>query len=494
MQKLCKNLEEAYGREGEKALVFPSYGVAKRCREFFKKFSAESSKVRIVRLSTPVLDNEDDVNAKVQAHIAALFFPESEFTYAKQFWQHTGEIVSSRMAEFCLARLATDTKRTPSPPQKPVGSEEDTDKFVEERFGRNLDLSFADEAKVALRRRISAKINETATGSITTSENDVYLYPTGMNSIFSAHRAFLEARQGNEKGLKSVCYGFPYVDSLNILKKFGPGVHFYGSGESADLDDLEKKLEAGERILILFCEFPSNPLLKSPDIRRIDQLARKYDFGVVVDETVGNLLNVCVTPFADIVVSSLTKVFSGDSNVMGGSLVLNPSSRYYQDLKKALENQYEDIFWAEDAIYLERNSRDIVERNQRINENAEAVAALLKDSAPIKELYYPKYNPSKHLFDACKTADGGYGGLLSIVFHNPEHAVKFYDAVNTAKGPSLGTNFTLTSPYTILAHYGELDYVEQFGVSRHLVRISVGLEEQSGLLKVFEQGLSAIDE
>lgn len=450
--------------------------------------------MRIVRLSTPVLDNEDDVNAKVQAHIAALFFPESEFTYAKQFWQHTGEIVSSRMAEFCLARLATDTKRTPSPPQKPVGSEEDTDKFVEERFGRNLDLSFADEAKVALRRRISAKINETATGSITTSENDVYLYPTGMNSIFSAHRAFLEARQGNEKGLKSVCYGFPYVDSLNILKKFGPGVHFYGSGESADLDDLEKKLEAGERILILFCEFPSNPLLKSPDIRRIDQLARKYDFGVVVDETVGNLLNVCVTPFADIVVSSLTKVFSGDSNVMGGSLVLNPSSRYYQDLKKALENQYEDIFWAEDAIYLERNSRDIVERNQRINENAEAVAALLKDSAPIKELYYPKYNPSKHLFDACKTADGGYGGLLSIVFHNPEHAVKFYDAVNTAKGPSLGTNFTLTSPYTILAHYGELDYVEQFGVSRHLVRISVGLEEQSGLLKVFEQGLSAIDE
>jgi len=39
---------------------------------------------------------------------------------------------------------------------------------------------------------------------------------------------------------------------------------------------------------------------------------------LVVDETVGNFVNVDVLPFADIVVSSLTKVFSGASNVMGG--------------------------------------------------------------------------------------------------------------------------------------------------------------------------------
>ena len=68
----------------------------------------------------------------------------------------------------------------------------------------------------------------------------------------------------------------------------------------------------------MFTEFPSNPLLKSPDLLRIRQLADKYDFGVIVDETIGNLLNVHVLPYADIVVSSLTKVFSGDSNVMGG--------------------------------------------------------------------------------------------------------------------------------------------------------------------------------
>ena len=111
---------------------------------------------------------------------------------------------------------------------------------------------------------------------------------------------------------------FPYVDTLKILQNFGPGCVFYGHGSSEELQDLEARLQKGEEYLALFCEFPGNPLLNCPDLARIRSLADKYDFAVVVDETIGNFLNVDVTPFADIVVSSLTKVFSGDSNVMGG--------------------------------------------------------------------------------------------------------------------------------------------------------------------------------
>lgn len=111
---------------------------------------------------------------------------------------------------------------------------------------------------------------------------------------------------------------FPYIDTLKILEKFGPGCYFFGHGSAEELDELEAILQSGEEILGLFCEFPSNPLLKSPNMVRIRELADKYDFAVVVDETVGNFLNVHVLPYADAVVSSLTKVFSGDSNVMGG--------------------------------------------------------------------------------------------------------------------------------------------------------------------------------
>ncbi len=111
---------------------------------------------------------------------------------------------------------------------------------------------------------------------------------------------------------------FPYIDTLKILQKWGPGCLFYGHGSPEDLDDLEHRLKQGQRFLALFCEFPSNPLLRCPDLQRIRSLATTYDFAVVVDETIGNFINVHVLPHADIVVSSLTKVFSGDSNVMGG--------------------------------------------------------------------------------------------------------------------------------------------------------------------------------
>lgn len=111
---------------------------------------------------------------------------------------------------------------------------------------------------------------------------------------------------------------FPYVDTLKILEKWGPGCVFYGHGSSSEIDDIEWRCKFGQRFLALFCEFPGNPLLKTPDISRLRALADRYDFAIVIDETIGNFINVHVLQYADVIVSSLTKVFSGDSNVMGG--------------------------------------------------------------------------------------------------------------------------------------------------------------------------------
>lgn len=53
-------------------------------------------------------------------------------------------------------------------------------------------------------------------------------------------------------------------------------------------------------------------------MQRIRRLADNHGFAVVIDETVGNYLNVHTLQYADALVSSLTKIFSGDGNVMGG--------------------------------------------------------------------------------------------------------------------------------------------------------------------------------
>ena len=286
---------------------------------------------------------------------------------------------------------------------------------------------------------------------------------------------------------------FPYIDTLKVLEKWGPGCLFYGHGEASDLDDLERRCESGERFLALFCEFPGNPLLKTPDLRRIRTLADRYDFAVVVDETIGNFVNVHVLPYADVVVSSLTKVFTGECNVMGGSAVLNPQSRYYTQLKEAMAIDYEDNYWPEDAIFMERNSRDFISRIDRINTNAEAICEVLKTSPLVKEVYYPKYSPTRKNYDLCRNTNGGYGGLLSVTFQSTAQAVRFFDKLDTAKGPSLGTNFTLSSPYVILAHYTELPWTAQFGVDPDLVRISVGLEGPKELKTKFERALTEVE-
>ena len=59
------------------------------------------------------------------------------------------------------------------------------------------------------------------------------------------------------------------------------------------------------------------------------------------------------------------------------SLVLNPKAKNYALLKRTWEEDYEDNHWAEDSIFLERNSRDFVSRIDRINTNAEAICDVL---------------------------------------------------------------------------------------------------------------------
>ena len=85
------------------------------------------------------------------------------------------------------------------------------------------------------------------------------------------------------------------------------------------------------------------------------------------------------------------------------------------------------------------------------------------------------------------------GSLFSLVLRDPEKTPAFFDALRVCKGPSLGNNFTMACPYTLLAHYDELDGVDGAGVSRWLVRVSVGLEGLNDLRERFDEALAAAD-
>ncbi len=542
IDRFAESLVKHFGNpDTDKAMLLSSHRNAERCASFIKQQNpaANHSLIRVLDFAPRSQQSDKDVSNTVQPKFSAVIYPKELWPSAKLFWQHTGEGVSSRRAEFCHrafdeGRMVEASAAKSSPPRLSKGPRRyqklsvdlkgsvtphgevaqadspampDSVQFVEERFGRNLDVTFAAQAKLAVRKRIAGSLTSNAElpESLDHAEDlvrtrsrdvpgfspdDVYLYQNGMNAIFHAHETLKKA----VREAKSVMYGFPYVDTLKVLEKFGPGAIFYGHGNSEDLDDLERRLESGEKILSLFCEFPGNPLLRTPDIKRIRKLADKYDFAVVIDETIGNYLNVHVLPYADILVSSLTKIFSGDSNVMGGSMILSPNGKHYVQIKQQMEDEYEDNLFEEDSIYLERNSRDFVDRIQRVNHNAEVVADTLRSHPRVKQVNYPKYSATKCFYDACRLPGGGYGGLLSATFHGIRDAEIFYDNLDTQKGPSLGTNFTLSSPFVLLAHYTELDWAAKFGCEASLIRFSVGLEDTDRLVTAFKTALDAIPE
>ncbi|KAF7970538.1 hypothetical protein HWV62_23699 [Athelia sp. TMB] len=545
IQKLARICEQKFGSGNERCLLCPTKKVAEECRAFMIDRSTKEGTPVSPRLIQYFICPEDtptspaaDPGPSRCAELHIVLFPADAFPLAKQFWQHTGLGISSRLADHCLAMLPAEPtpSRAPAPPPtkgknkhyaakgKPsnangsgtgpasppptptLGNDEST--YLEERYGRNLPVGAADAAKRALRRRIAGVLlrdgdSDDAVGPSArgagVGEGDVFLFPTGMAAIWSAHALARATRPS----AKSVCFGFPYTDTLKVLQKWGPGCHFLGHGLDADIDALEKIIQSSlaaapdeKPLLALFTEFPSNPLLRAADLPRLRALADKHDFLIVIDETLGNFVNVEVLPHADIVVSSLSKIFSGDANVMGGSLVLNPAGRHYARLRAHMDAAYEDAYFGADAVYMERNSRDFARRIARIDASTRAVATFLHTKAGagvVKDVHYPQWT-TRARYDACRLPAGGFGGLFSVTFAASAAARAFFDALPCWKGPSLGTNFTLACPYTVLAHYTEMGWAAEFGVEESLVRVSVGMEDAEELVRSFAGALKAAED
>lgn len=114
---------------------------------------------------------------------------------------------------------------------------------------------------------------------------------------------------------------FSYTDTIKILQRWSPGCITFFNDPTTNLANLSSYLSHSS-LSVLFCEVPSNPLLQSPNLARVRELADEHGFLVVVDDTVGTFVNVDLLSFVDVVVTSLSKLFSGSANVMGGRLVL----------------------------------------------------------------------------------------------------------------------------------------------------------------------------
>lgn len=244
-------------------------------------------------------------------------------------------------------------------------------------------------------------------------------------------------------------------------------------------------------------------------MKRLRALSIQYNFPIIVDETLANYLNVQLLPYCDIVVSSLTKLFSGMGNVLCGGVMLNPASRFYPQFKAHMEATYEDSLFDCDALVLEMNSREFVARTAVTNFNAEKLSDMLYSRSVaggcknsiihavrgttsvlpssiligFLQVHYPKYR-NRESFDACRNPlavqaglpQTGYGGLLAVTFESMDAAQAFLAALQCYKGTTLGCVYTLALAFTALAFPPEKkQWMEDHGVEEKLVRISCAI-------------------
>ncbi|KAF7439898.1 hypothetical protein PC9H_000235 [Pleurotus ostreatus] len=498
------------GSPKESCLLFPTQQIADDCREFIERRSSLAGPTIYAQLAHLRLISTENKRA-LDLHI--VIFPLETFPLAKQFWQHAGLGITTRYSNLCLQMSETATYEIPSPISTTKKTRDDVS-FLEANCHYDLELDSDVEVKDALRLRIAGFFNTPDSVSAqdsggsprSVSSEDVFLFPTGMAAIWNAHQLALSSRSNS----KTICYGFLYTDTLKVLQKWGSGCHHLGRGLEPDIQELDHLLEtltaAAELseppVSALFTEVPSNPLLQSFNLPRLRSLADKFGFLIVVDDTIATAVNVDILPYADIVTTSLSKFFGGYADVMGGSLVLNPQGRHYEALKTALQASYVDTFFSPDAICMELNSRDFEDRIRTINSSTEYICDFLRErslaggrpagSSVIRDVYYPKYI-TKELYDSCRRERGGYGGLFTLMFTKETASHSFYDTLSCCKGPSLGTAFTLSCPYTILAHSAELEWAARWGVEEGLVRVSVGVEPLDTLIEWFKLALAAAE-
>jgi cystathionine gamma-synthase len=318
-------------------------------------------------------------------------------------------------------------------------------------------------------------------------KSNVCLTPSGMNAVYCALRGLknIQAKNGKTKLLQ---LGWLYLDTMNIVEHyFDENKIFY---DINDLDSVENYLkENGHTISAIITEIPTNPLLQTVDLIKLRSLCDKYNIVLVIDTTFATPFNLDLKPYADIYVESLTKFACGNADVLMGAIILNENSKI--SLMSAEFFKHADMPYIKDIQRMALQIQNYESRMKIISSNTKELVEYFKTAPFIDEIFYclnPKYatNYQKLMID-----EKCYTGIISVTFK--KDFKKVYDSLNFAKGPSLGTEFTLLMPYTYLAHYDLLtskegnNFLEKIGLPINLLRISVGCEDINAIISEFKR-------
>ena len=342
---------------------------------------------------------------------------------------------------------------------------------------------------------------------------------SGMAAITYAIQCI--TRVGDSIVTTSQLYGGTYNLFAHALPNMGIEVRFASGDDPAAIEAL---IDGSTKAV--YAETVGNPNGNVVDIEAFAAIAHRHGVPLIVDNTVPTpVLWRPIEQGADIVVHSLTKAMGGHGTTVGG-VIIDSGNYHWADYAEKFpmltepDPSYHGVIYTEalgaaayigrcrvaplrnmgaalspmNAFLLMQGIETAPLRMERHGENSIALAEHLKAHPGVNWVKYAGLSDSPYYPLVEKYMGGNAGGILSFGINGGEAAgAKFIDAlqlitrlVNIGDAKSLACH-----PATTTHRQLNDDELASAGVSRDMIRLSVGIEHIDDIIADVDQALAA---
>ncbi len=345
---------------------------------------------------------------------------------------------------------------------------------------------------------------------------------SGMAAVFMATSPFLSQESGPATGRPNIvasanCYGGTFQ---LFTERYGRerGVEIRWVRDPLNLEEWAARINDDTRFV--YAEMPSNPGLAVFDITALADLAHGHDLPLIVDSTVATpalMRPLCYG--ADIVVQSVSKSMSSGGLTIAGAVIARqdipsrvgpPEMRedFALYLKLFPFRDYGPAHSPVNALLILNDLRTLRSKMDLLSRNAMAVAEFLAAQPQVERVFYPGLpDTPEHeiarrymwLVDS-ETDDGGpvnrFGHLLSFTIGaGPAATRRFFDRLQMIwRATDLGRIKSVATIPAISTHQQQGEAGRDLAsIPPTMVRLNVGGEHVSDVIRDLEQALAGID-
>nr|BAN57423.2 mimosinase [Mimosa pudica] len=310
-----------------------------------------------------------------------------------------------------------------------------------------------------------------------------YCFSSGMTALTSVCEL---VSPGDEIVTVEDIYGGSYNFINNLIgRKEGIVVKHVNT---SDLDEVKRNMS--NKTKLVWLESPSNPQLRVSDIRSIAKIAHAYGAILFIDNSVMSpVLSNPLDLGADIVMHSATKFIAGNSSCIGGSIATN---------NEELGNKIHSFQKATGCALSPKDSWICLEgiktmalRVQEKQRNAQLIAEFLASHPKVTEISYPglQSDPGYELHNSQSKGPG------SVISFKTGSLPLSKQIVEDTKYFSMTVSFGGVGSCICLPWYTSHSSIPdsqklKVGLTRDLVRLSVGIEDVEDLVMDLQNVLS----